>query len=131
MPKRKLPSYFKTLSLIHLYLSCFFAPIALIFILSGLDLTIYLEDYFILGPLTENLLYNLDKIHYASRLSTNITDYYSETPFIIFVVFFVVGTTLTLITGVLMALKMKLYRKVALILIGIGIAVPLLILFFQ
>ena len=121
----------RSIRTLHLALSCFMAPILIVFLIAGADLLLDFGSLFSMSDSFENLFYNLRKIHEDARLSSNITPYNSNDPFTLFAALLAFGMTASTIMGLIVGLKSPKFRNLSLLAVGLGIVIPLFILFLQ
>ena len=114
---------------IHLYLGCFFAPILLLFILTGLIQTFGLHHQWKGRAYTPApIVQSLAEVHMNQRFSLREVEVYPSFPFQIFVLCMSVGLMISIGIGIVMAfqsLKNPLLIWVSLI---SGILIPVIFL---
>jgi len=98
---------------IHLYLGCIFAPLLLFFAVSGIWQTLDLKPGFLL---------QLSTIHTGKPLKDGSE--LSSLPLQVVVITMAASFVTTTLLGVLMALRFGGSRRAALYCLGIGVAVP-------
>ena len=98
---------------LHLYLGCIFAPMLLFFTISGIWQTI---------GITSPLLRRLSSIHTGAHWKdgSDLTSF----PLRVFVIIMAVSFLLTIILGIIMALKYGRSRKTAFYCLALGVVIP-------
>lgn len=123
----------KTLRQIHLYLGCIFTPLIVYFAFSGAWQVFRFNDIPKDEPptLIRSFLHNLSMPHTNSTLPglSPKTDY--STLFSFFTLLMAVGMILTAGIGVALALKFGRSRKLIVLCLGFGLAVPILLLYIR
>lgn len=110
----------------HLYLGCFFAPLLVFFIVSGCLQSFEwheAED----GRNPPAILKILSQVHMHQRLTQTNQDLEPSVGFRFLVLFMSLGLTVTMVLGVIMALKSTAPWKVGVCLL-LGVLIPLLLL---
>jgi len=109
----------KKLRSLHLYLGCIFAPMLLFFAVSGIWQTLGLHFH-------SHFLSRLTTIHMSRGLKTN--DGFTSFFMMIFVLLMAVSFMISVILGVVMALKFGGSKRAAFYCLAAGVLVPLTII---
>ena len=120
---------FKVLRSIHLYLGTFFAPMLILFVISGVLQVFHLHHDHKNGYKAPQLIEDLSEIHTQQRLDIGQAAQTSK-PFQYFTVFLSVAFIFTTITGIMMALKFARPAIVWLVFLA-GLCLPLLLLYWR
>ena len=122
----------RTLRQIHLYMGCIFAPLIIYFSLSGAWQVFRLNDIPKNEPpsLLNHYLHELSKPHTNSTLpGSNPKSHHSQT-FMGITLIMGLGLTLTTFMGIILALKSSRSPRIVVLCIGLGVALPISLLFF-
>ena len=119
------------IKLLHLALSCLFAPMLIVYALSGAEMIESIDDLITQDSMVDVVQYNMSKIHTDSRLSTSIKEYISTDPFRTLVVVMGIGVALMSILGVIAGLGTQGVRVIAFLFLMLGFAIPGAIIWFQ
>jgi hypothetical protein len=112
---------------IHLYLGCFFAPLLVFFVLTGLLQTFELHEGHKNGYQPPAFVKSLADVHKNQRFSAEGVRPPPSEAFRWFVVLMAIGLLINILLGILMAFKFADPRAVWIVVI-LGIVVPVLIL---
>ncbi len=123
----------KTLRQLHLYLGCIFAPLIIYFSLSGSWQVFRFNDVPKDAPATlmQTVFHELSKPHTSSTLPGLNPKTEHSTAFGWIALSMGLGMVITTSLGIAIALKQGRSPKTALLCLGIGIAVPVLLLFLR
>ena len=117
----------KLLRRIHLYLGCFFAPLLIFFIATGWYQTVSIDRRKGLGE-AENWIDKLRSVHVDQIYPTESAMGYSPKVFQLLVVVMSLALLLTVILGVVLALKSVRQKWFVWISLALGFLVPALVL---
>ena len=121
----------KTLRQIHLYLGCIFAPMPVFFTVTGVLQTFGLHEKHKSGYMPLKIVEVLGQIHMHQRIPVESQKVPPSVPFRIFVAFMIVGLLATVMIGVIMAFRSTKNSLMVWGYLGLGIVVPVLLLFFR
>ena len=119
------------LTKIHTVLCCLFAPLLVVLMVAEFDDLYDIEQQYELSESAENILYNINKIRDESRLSTGITAYNNTQPFQIYAMVVIIGIMVSTLIGILAGMFTSGPRIQSILALILGIAAPVLILWYQ
>ena len=121
----------KTLRQIHLYLGCIFAPMLVLFTVTGVLQTFKLDEKQKNGYTPLKIVEDLAQIHMHQRIPMEGQNVPPSVPFKIFVAFMSVGLLTTIVIGIMMAFRSTKNPLLVWGYLGMGIVIPFLLLFFR
>ena len=117
----------KLLRRLHLYLGCFFAPLLLFFVLTGWLQTVSIDRRKGLGE-AENWIDKLRSVHVDQIYPAESATGYSPRLFQALVVIMSVALLVTIVLGIILAFRSTRQRWLVALSLGMGILVPVLLL---
>jgi hypothetical protein len=118
----------KAIRRLHLYLGCFFAPMLLFFVATGWFQTMHPDRRKTPGE-AEALMDRLRSVHADSLLPSSAAAGYSTGPFRFLVVVMSVALIVTVLLGIVLAVRLSRPKWLVWLVLACGAAVPLALLF--
>ena len=119
------------LSKIHILLTCLFAPLLIIILISEIDERYDIESNHSLNDTALNILYNINKIKDENRLSTSIVDYNDTKPFEMYATVVTFSLLISTIFGIFAGIFSSGIRISGILALLFGMLAPVLILWYQ
>lgn len=121
----------KSMRLIHMYLGCFFAPLLILFTVTGAYQTFDLhEPHKETGYQPSSLVKSFSQIHKNQRYDITPGFRGHSTPFRILVLLMSIALVVTLILGIIMAFRMTRERCLVWLTLVVGTVLPFVLLSF-
>jgi len=117
----------KSLRRLHLFLGCFFAPLLLFYVLTGWYQTLSLDRRKGIGE-AETWVDRLRSVHVDQIYPTDSAAGYSPRLFQFLVVLMCVALVVTVVLGIVLALRSLRQRWLVWLSLGLGIVFPVLLL---